>query len=91
MAKSAAKKLREKRIREGKTDVSALRSPFASADMRTRTTKTKQETIGRIKHKQDVYRNPDFTGGDRGSFCFSAEKDIFRKKTGRGVDEKVLA
>lgn len=91
MAKSAAKKRREKQIREGKTDVSALRSPFASADMRTRTTKTKQETVGRIKHKQNVYRNPDFTGGDQGSFCFSAKRDIFRKKARLGVDEKVLA
>ncbi len=70
MAKSAAKKIREKQIREGKLDVSSLRSPFASADLRTRRTKTKQETVHRIKHKNNLYRNPDFTGGDQGSFYF---------------------
>ncbi|WP_172197651.1 hypothetical protein [Saccharibacillus qingshengii] len=80
MAKSAAKKMREKRIREGKMDLAAMRSPFALADLRTRRTKTKQEVLGRVKHKKP-YENPNFTGGEQGSFYFVR---ISRK----GVDEK---
>ncbi|NGZ76022.1 hypothetical protein [Saccharibacillus alkalitolerans] len=75
MAKSAARKLRDKRIREGKFDAAELRSPYASADLRTRRTKTKQETLEKIKHK-GRYKNPNFTGGDEGSFCIP----IFLKK-----------
>ncbi|GGA37236.1 hypothetical protein [Paenibacillus physcomitrellae] len=53
MSKSAAKKFREKRIREGKLNPVTGRSPFTSADLRTRMTKTKQEMLqqGSRKHK----------------------------------------
>ncbi|GGN99347.1 hypothetical protein GCM10010969_19360 [Saccharibacillus kuerlensis] len=87
MAKSSARKVRDKRIREGKMDAGELRSPFALADLRTRKTKTKREELGKIKHKnlhKETYRNPNFTGGDQGSFCLM-------KKIKKGVDEKNLA
>lgn len=83
MAKSAARKIREKRIREGKMDIAAMRGPFALSDLRTRRTKTKQETISRIKHK-DPYKNPNFTGGDEGSFLFGFQK----QKTEKGLTKK---
>ncbi|WP_254179251.1 hypothetical protein [Cytobacillus oceanisediminis] len=51
MAKSAAKKLREKAVREGKRNPECNRSPFANADMRTRKTKTKKEQLYRSKYK----------------------------------------
>lgn len=51
MAKSAAKKLREKAVREGKRNPECNRSPFAHADMRTRKTKTKKEQLYSSKYK----------------------------------------
>ncbi|KAB2333478.1 hypothetical protein [Bacillus mesophilum] len=51
MAKSAAKKKREKLVREGRRNPEQSRSPFAGTDMSTRKTKTKNETLYRIKHK----------------------------------------
>jgi hypothetical protein len=51
MAKSRAKKLREKLAREGKRNPEANRSPFVFADMYTRKTKTRKDLIYRCKHK----------------------------------------
>ncbi|WP_223069084.1 hypothetical protein [Paenibacillus caui] len=68
MAKSVAKKMREKRIREGRMDPELSRSPFANVDMRTRMTKTKKDALYRCKHK-----NRFFTEGREGSF-FNARK-----------------
>ncbi|WP_080845830.1 hypothetical protein [Cytobacillus gottheilii] len=65
MAKSSAKKKREKLIREGRRNPEESRSPFASADMRTRRTKTKDETLYRIKHK-----NHSLDDHHDGSFLF---------------------
>ncbi|WP_246021884.1 hypothetical protein [Paenibacillus zeisoli] len=65
MAKSNAKKLRDKLARDGKRNPEAGRSPFVYADMRTRTTKTKHEKIYLIKHKNQVSGS-----GDDGSFYF---------------------
>ena len=45
MAKSKAKKIRERRIREGKRNPENGRSPFANADLRTRMTKTKKDLL----------------------------------------------
>lgn len=45
MAKSKAKKLREKLVREGRRNPEDCRSPFAFADMRTRRTKTKKDSL----------------------------------------------
>lgn len=65
MAKSAARKKREKLVREGRRNPEDNRSPFASADLRSRKTKTKTETLYRIKHKNHS------AGDDRdGSFYF---------------------
>ncbi|OYD59539.1 hypothetical protein CGZ90_06505 [Fictibacillus aquaticus] len=51
MAKSKAKKQREKSVREGKRSPASGRSIYAIADLRTRRTKTKQEKLQQNKHK----------------------------------------
>jgi hypothetical protein len=51
LAKSKAKKYREKRIREGKRNPENGRSPFVNADMHTRMTKTKKASLYRKKYK----------------------------------------
>ncbi|MBT2689306.1 hypothetical protein J7I93_14025 [Bacillus sp. ISL-47] len=51
MAKSAAKKFRDKAVREGKRNPESNRSPFAFEDMRTRQTKTKKDKLYSCKYK----------------------------------------
>ncbi|MDP5273646.1 hypothetical protein [Chengkuizengella axinellae] len=51
MAKSKAKKIREKLEREGKRNPNKNRSAFAMIDMRTRKTKTKKDYLYHNKHK----------------------------------------
>ncbi|MEH7222769.1 hypothetical protein V7112_03055 [Bacillus sp. JJ1566] len=65
MAKSNARKTRERLVREGKRNPENGRSPFALTDMQTRMTKTKKDHLYRTKHK-----NQSFEGGNDGSFCF---------------------
>ncbi|MEH7117067.1 hypothetical protein V7128_06530 [Neobacillus vireti] len=67
MAKSKAKKLRDKLAREGKMNPAAKRSPFVFADMKTRTTKTKKDHLYQFKHKNHQSHN-----GNDGSFYFAA-------------------
>lgn len=50
MAKSSAKKIREKRTREGKMNLTRNRGAHALADLRTRKTKTKQEIMYQDKY-----------------------------------------
>ncbi|QFT90611.1 hypothetical protein FIU87_18360 [Bacillus sp. THAF10] len=52
MAKSKAKKLREKLVREGRRNPENDRSAYAMADLRTRTTKTKQEKLNKVYKKE---------------------------------------
>ncbi|CAG9621468.1 hypothetical protein [Sutcliffiella rhizosphaerae] len=52
MAKSKAKKMREKQIREGKRNPEYGRGTYSLADMRTRTTKTKQEKWNQVYRKE---------------------------------------
>jgi hypothetical protein len=60
MAKSAARKQREKLAREGKRNPGLNRSIFAFADMRQRTTKTKAEKLNQQKHKRSLsYQSDD--------------------------------
>lgn len=66
MAKSHARKQREKLAREGKRNPAENRSPFAFADMQTRRTKTKKDQLYRMKHK-----NQSSPEGNDGSFYFS--------------------
>ncbi|WNC16051.1 hypothetical protein [Brevibacillus brevis] len=54
MAKSNARKHREKLEREGKRNPDQNRSLFAFADMRTRRTKTKAEKWKQQKHKRPL-------------------------------------
>ncbi|MFD1848546.1 hypothetical protein [Oceanobacillus bengalensis] len=61
MAKSKARKLRQKRVREGRLDPQINRSPFAQLDLRTKRTKTKKDHLYRAKHKN---RNPQILEND---------------------------
>lgn len=54
MAKSNARKHREKLEREGRRNPELNRSIFAFADMRQRTTKTKAEKRNQHKHKRPL-------------------------------------
>ncbi|MFD3261354.1 hypothetical protein ACE3MQ_22405 [Paenibacillus lentus] len=65
MAKSKAKRMRDKIAREGRRNPELSRSPFATTDLRTRRTKTKQELMSQNKHKQ---KNLISFYGDDGSF-----------------------
>lgn len=66
MAKSRAKKLREKLAREGRRNPEANRSPYAFTDLKTRRTKTKKDHLYQFKHK----KNQSSHFGDDGSFYF---------------------
>ncbi|MCH6265984.1 hypothetical protein [Neobacillus citreus] len=65
MAKSKAKKLREKLARDGKMNPEARRSPFVFSDMRNRVTKSKKDHLYQFKHK-----NHQTQDGNDGSFYF---------------------
>ncbi len=67
MAKSKARKLRNKLAREGKMNPDIKRSPFVFSDMRTRITKNKKDHLYRQKHKNHHIQN-----GNDGSFYFAA-------------------
>lgn len=66
MAKSKAKKIREKLAREGNRNPKLSRSPFALTDLRTRKTKTKKDVLYRSK-----YKNHHSSKGNNGSFYFA--------------------
>lgn len=59
MAKSSAKKAREKLAREGRRNPELNRSIFALADMRQRKTKTKAEKWNQQKHKRSLSFSSD--------------------------------
>ncbi|WP_246943196.1 hypothetical protein [Bacillus pinisoli] len=66
MAKSKAKKCREKLVREGKRNPENSRSPFAFMDLTTKKTKTKKDLLYRNK-----YKNQHSNQGNDGSFYFA--------------------
>ncbi|TDL31718.1 hypothetical protein E2R51_10840 [Jeotgalibacillus sp. S-D1] len=68
MARSKAQKHRKKLLREGRLDPQIKRSPFAALelDLRTKTTKTKQEKLHQSKHRNHL---TDDSGWD-GSFYY---------------------
>ena len=68
MAKSKAKKFREKIEREGKRNPELSRSPFAFADLRSRKTKNMKDILYRCKHRN---QSPDDGYGGYGSFYFA--------------------
>jgi hypothetical protein len=65
MAKSKAKKYREKLEREGLRNPESSRSQFAFVDMSTRMTKTKKDVLYHCKHKNHFSKE-----GNDGSFYF---------------------
>ncbi|MHC0036022.1 hypothetical protein [Pseudoneobacillus sp. C159] len=60
MAKSKAKKLREKLVREGRRNPEDMRSPFAFTDMRTRKTKTKKDYLYKKNHSTPLRGDGSF-------------------------------
>jgi len=69
MAKSKAKKLREKLVREGKRNPESSRSIYVLADLRTRKTKTKQEKLNVTKHRKRLSDYSKDGMGERYYFC----------------------
>jgi hypothetical protein len=65
LAKSKAKKMREKIVREGRRNPKDSRSPFVFVDMRTKITKTKKDYLYRENKK-----NHSSQEGNDGSFYF---------------------
>jgi hypothetical protein len=69
MAKTKAKKLREKLVREGKRNPNANRSNFSDTEMykmmASKKTKTKKEILNRIKHKERLSGAGYSDGSDR--------------------------
>lgn len=63
MAKSKAKKSREKLLREGRRDPANNRSSFATSEMyqfmKSKTTKTKKDIQYKQKHKSDYRTKSD--------------------------------
>ncbi len=55
MAKSKAKKQREKRVREGRLNPEIKRSPFHTLDLSTRKTKTKKDVLYQNKYKNHSF------------------------------------
>jgi len=74
MAKSKARKIREKAIREGKRDVITSRGSWNGVNPLTRITLTKQETIRKTenKHKKRNLVSNRFDGQDFASFIKSS-------------------
>lgn len=73
MAKSQARKLREKLAREGKRNPEKGRSPYALTDLHTRVTKTKKDHLYRTKHKNQSSYN-----GNDGSFYFASRPSEYK-------------
>lgn len=69
LAQSKAKKIRQKLVREGRRNPEESRSPFALADLRSRTTKSKVEMLNSHKYRSKN-KNHDSFYGDDGSFYF---------------------
>ncbi|WP_407271968.1 hypothetical protein [Radiobacillus sp. PE A8.2] len=67
MAKSKAKKYRERMEREGNYNPELNRGLYTFADMRTRKTKTLKDKMYRVKHKERSSNQNH--GYDEGSFC----------------------
>ncbi|WP_244951519.1 hypothetical protein [Sutcliffiella horikoshii] len=73
MAKSKAKKLRDKQVREGKRNPENGRGIYALANLTTKTTKTKKEKLNQLYKKERQSRY----GGDRENvvlYLFSEKK-----------------
>jgi hypothetical protein len=75
MAKSKAKKIREKLTREGRRNPEENRSPFVFEDMRTRKTKTKKDLLYQKKRKNHSPYN-DISDG---SFVIYINNNIMAK------------
>lgn len=69
MAKSRARKMREKRVREGRIDPVINRGIYALADLSTKRSKTKQETL--YQNKYGELSSIDKNQRDESSFLFA--------------------
>lgn len=68
MAKSKAKKMREKRVREGRIDPAINRGVYALADLSTRRNKTKKGSL--YQNKYGELSSVDRYQTDESSFYF---------------------
>jgi hypothetical protein len=75
MAKTKAKKLREKLAREGNRNPDLNRSAFAQADiykmMSSKKTKTKKDQLNQVKHKGRL-SGAGYSGDGNGSYLLVA-------------------
>lgn len=76
MGKSLAKKKRDKLVREGRRNPEENRSFFAFADLRSRRTKTKAETLQKQKHKNRLSNHYD---EDNRFFTFNLTMDMINR------------
>jgi hypothetical protein len=78
MAKTKAKKLREKMVREGKRNPATNRSTFADTElykmMATKKTKTKKDKLNHIKHKERL-SGAEYSDGKYRSFFIWITKE----------------
>lgn len=72
MAKSKAKKMREKCVREGRVDPTINRGIYALADLSTRRSKTKKGTL--YQNKYGELSSMDRNQTDESSFYFAPFK-----------------
>ncbi|MDR7071704.1 hypothetical protein [Fictibacillus barbaricus] len=74
MAKTKARKLREKLVREGKRNPDSNRSTFSNADiykmMTSKKTKTKKDKLNQVKHKERL-QAADYSGSGNGSYLLA--------------------
>ncbi|WNB90895.1 hypothetical protein [Bacillus sp. NEB1478] len=74
MAKTQARKLRDKLVREGKRNPESNRSSFATADiykmMASKKTKTKKDKLNQVKHKGRLSGAVNSDGGN-GSYLLA--------------------
>ncbi|WP_404429283.1 hypothetical protein [Sutcliffiella horikoshii] len=94
MAKSKAKKLRDKQVREGKRNPENGRGTYALANLTTKTTKTKKEKLNQLYKKERQSRY----GSDRENvvlyFCIPLDVAVdfrARLRFPRGVCLSLLA
>jgi hypothetical protein len=76
MAKSKAKKTRNKWEREGMRNPELNRGIYVMADMRSRTTKTKKDKMNQVKYKKRLFDQT--SDGSNNRFFYFIQKIFFK-------------
>jgi hypothetical protein len=93
MAKSNAKKTREKLVREGRRNPEESRSPFVFTDMRTRTTKTKKDYLyqrNKKNHSSQLGNDGSFLRFNHIFFNFNPKTYFSNTKLASPIPRSVL-